>query len=34
MENELKSPKAGRVKEVSVAEGTSIDAGRLLVVVD
>ncbi len=34
MENELKSPKAGRVKEVSVTEGMSIEAGRLLVVVD
>jgi biotin carboxyl carrier protein len=34
MENELKSPRAGRVREVSVGEGTSIEAGRLLVVVD
>jgi biotin carboxyl carrier protein len=34
MQNELKSPKAGRVKEVSVGEGMSIEAGRLLVVVD
>jgi biotin carboxyl carrier protein len=34
MENELRSPKAGRVREVSVGEGMSIEAGRLLVVVD
>jgi biotin carboxyl carrier protein len=34
MENELGSPKAGRVKEVAVAEGASVEAGRLLVVVE
>jgi biotin carboxyl carrier protein len=34
MENELGSPKAGVVKEVPVAEGQSVDAGRLLVVVE
>jgi biotin carboxyl carrier protein len=34
MENELASPKAGRVKEVSVSEGQSVEAGRLLVVVE
>jgi acetyl/propionyl-CoA carboxylase alpha subunit len=34
MENELGSPKAGRVKEVSVQEGQSVEAGRLLLVVD
>ena len=31
MENELRSPRAGRVKEVAVAEGESVEAGRLLV---
>jgi biotin carboxyl carrier protein len=34
MENELGSPKAGRVKEVAVTEGVSVEAGRLLVVVE
>jgi biotin carboxyl carrier protein len=34
MENELSSPKAGRVKEVSVAEGQSVKAGRLLMIVE
>jgi acetyl/propionyl-CoA carboxylase alpha subunit len=34
MENELGSPKAGRVKEVAVEEGASVEAGRLLVVVE
>ena len=34
MENELRSPKAGRVKEVSVTPGTSVDAGRVLVVIE
>ena len=34
MENELRSPKAGRVKEVSVAAGASVDAGRVLLVVE
>ncbi len=34
MENELRSPKDGRVKEVHAAEGTSVEAGRLLVVIE
>jgi biotin carboxyl carrier protein len=34
MENELRSPKDGRVSEVHVAEGASVEAGRLLVVVE
>ncbi len=34
MENELGSPKAGRVKDVQVAEGMSVEAGRVLVVVE
>jgi biotin carboxyl carrier protein len=34
MENELSSPKAGLVREVTVSEGTSVEAGRLLVVVE
>jgi biotin carboxyl carrier protein len=33
MENELRSPKAGVVKEVSVSAGTSVEAGRSLVVI-
>ena len=34
MENELRSPKDGRVSEVLVAEGASVEAGRPLVVVE
>ena len=34
MENELRSPKAGTVKEVSVTPGTSVEAGRVLVVIE
>jgi biotin carboxyl carrier protein len=34
MENELRSPKDGRVREVTVTEGMSVVAGRLLVVVE
>jgi biotin carboxyl carrier protein len=34
MENELGSPKAGRVTEVAVSEGMPIEAGRLLVIVE
>jgi len=34
MENELRSPKAGRVKEVSVTAGTSVEAGRVLLVIE
>ena len=34
MENELTAPKAGRVTEVAVTEGMSVEAGRLLVVIE
>jgi biotin carboxyl carrier protein len=34
MENELTSPKAGRVKAIDVGEGASIESGRLLVVIE
>jgi len=34
MENELRSPKAGRIKEVAVAPGTLVEAGRVLIVVE
>jgi biotin carboxyl carrier protein len=34
MENELKATRAGHVKEVHVTEGTLVEAGRLLVVID
>ena len=34
MENELKSPKAGTVREVSVAEGQTVEAKAALVVVE
>ena len=34
MENELLSPRAGRVKDVSVIAGTLVDAGRILVVIE
>ncbi len=34
MENELTATRAGRVKEIAVAEGASVDAGRLLVIVE
>jgi biotin carboxyl carrier protein len=34
MENELRSPKAGRVKEIAVAAGDPVDAGRMLVLVE
>jgi biotin carboxyl carrier protein len=34
MENELRSPKAGRVKEVSVTAGASVEAGRVLLVIE
>ena len=34
MENELRSPKDGRVIEVAASEGMSVEAGRLLVVVE
>jgi biotin carboxyl carrier protein len=34
MENELRSPKSGTVTELLVAEGTSVDAGAVLAVVE
>jgi biotin carboxyl carrier protein len=34
MENELRSPKDGRVKEVAVTPGASVEAGRILVVIE
>lgn len=34
MENELRSPKDGRVKDVRVQQGMSVEAGRVLVVVE
>jgi biotin carboxyl carrier protein len=34
MENELASPKAGIVKDVPVVEGQSVEAGRLLVIIE
>jgi acetyl/propionyl-CoA carboxylase alpha subunit len=33
MENELRSPRAGTVKEVTVSAGMSVDAGRVLVTI-
>lgn len=33
MENELRAPKAGIVKEVTVSAGMSVDAGRVLVTI-
>jgi biotin carboxyl carrier protein len=34
MENELRAVRAGRVKSVSVSAGASVEAGRVLVVVE
>ena len=34
MENELRASRAGRVKTVRVAEGQSVEAGALLVIVE
>jgi biotin carboxyl carrier protein len=34
MENELRAPRAGRVKEVSAAAGMSVEAGRILAVIE
>ncbi len=34
MENELRASRPGRVREVSVSEGQSVDAGATLVVVE
>jgi biotin carboxyl carrier protein len=34
MENELRAARNGRVRELSVAEGQSVDAGAVLLVVE
>jgi len=34
MENELRSPKAGKVRDVTVTPGMSVEAGRVLVVIE
>jgi biotin carboxyl carrier protein len=34
MENELYAPRAGRVREISVSPGTSVEAGRVLAVIE
>ncbi len=34
MENELGAPKAGKIKEIAVTEGQSVEAGRLLAVIE
>lgn len=34
MENELGAPKAGRITEITVVEGVSVEAGRLLMVIE
>lgn len=34
MENELRSPKAGRVKDIAVKAGESVEAGRVLAVIE
>jgi biotin carboxyl carrier protein len=34
MENELRAPRAGRIREVGVTVGTSVDAGRVLAVIE
>jgi biotin carboxyl carrier protein len=34
MENELRAARNGRVRELSVAEGQSVDAGTVLLVVE
>ena len=34
MENELRAPRDGRVRDVTVAEGQSVDAGAVLLVVE
>ncbi len=34
MENELRSPKAGRVKDVAVNAGDPVEAGRVLLVIE
>jgi biotin carboxyl carrier protein len=34
MENELRAPRAGKVKDVTVTPGMSVEAGRVLVVIE
>jgi biotin carboxyl carrier protein len=34
MENELKAPKAGVVTAIAAAEGTTVEAGAVLVVIE
>jgi biotin carboxyl carrier protein len=34
MENELRSPKAGRIRELSVSAGASVEAGKVLAVIE
>jgi biotin carboxyl carrier protein len=34
MENELRSPRAGRVREIFVREGQALEAGALLALVE
>jgi len=34
MENELRAPKSGRVKDVKVSAGTSVEAGRVLLIIE
>jgi biotin carboxyl carrier protein len=34
MENELRAPKAGRVKDVSATAGASVEPGRVLIVIE
>ena len=34
MENELRAPRGGRVKEISVSPGASVEAGRVLAVIE
>ncbi len=34
MENELRAPKAGKVRDVSVTPGMSVEAGRVLMVIE
>jgi biotin carboxyl carrier protein len=34
MQNELKSPKAGAVKEIRVEEGATVSAGDVLLVIE
>jgi biotin carboxyl carrier protein len=34
MENELRAGRAGRVREIAVVEGVSVEAGALLIVLE